>query len=65
MRLGSILVILWLVVGAFAAHQRNYYTKPIDGCNRVATITVTILAGPLNYLGMNPKIDCQTPQPSK
>ncbi|MFD1540930.1 hypothetical protein [Nonomuraea guangzhouensis] len=65
MRLGSIVVILWLVVGAFAAHQRNYYTKPIDDCNQVATIAVTILAGPLNYLGMNPKIACQTPQPSK
>ncbi|MBT2231990.1 MULTISPECIES: hypothetical protein [unclassified Nonomuraea] len=65
MRLGSIVVILWLVVGAFAAAQRDYYTKPIDDCNRVATIAVTILAGPLNYLGMNPKIACQTPQPSK
>ncbi|MEU7855467.1 hypothetical protein [Nonomuraea sp. NPDC049141] len=65
MRLGSIVVILWLVVGAFAAAQRDYYTKPIDDCNQVATIAVTILAGPLNYLGMNPKIACQTPQPSK
>ncbi|MFF4625773.1 hypothetical protein [Nonomuraea jabiensis] len=32
---------------------------------KVATIAVTIVAGPLNYLGMNPKIACQTPQPSK
>jgi hypothetical protein len=26
---------------------------------------VTILAGPLNYFGVNPKIKCQVPQPSK
>ena len=26
---------------------------------------VTILAGPLNYVGANPKIDCEVPQPSR
>jgi len=26
---------------------------------------VTIIAGPLNYLGVNPKISCTVPQPSK
>jgi hypothetical protein len=25
---------------------------------------VTILAGPLNYFGVNPKVDCKLPQPS-
>jgi hypothetical protein len=35
-------------------------------CSQAATITVTILAGPLNYLGVNPKISCKhLPQPSK
>ena len=28
------------------------------------TIAVTIITGPLNYLGVNPKIHCTTPQPS-
>ncbi len=26
---------------------------------------VTILAGPLNYFGVNPKVVCEVPQPSK
>jgi hypothetical protein len=26
---------------------------------------VTIIAGPLNYVGANPKIDCKVPQPSE
>jgi hypothetical protein len=27
-------------------------------------MAVTILAGPLNYLGFNPKIACTAPRPS-
>ncbi|MGN9786540.1 hypothetical protein ACTMTF_34315 [Nonomuraea sp. ZG12] len=65
MRIASILLIVWLIAGAFAAGQRGYYSGPVENCNQAATIAVTILAGPLNYLGMNPKIACQTPQPSK
>jgi hypothetical protein len=26
---------------------------------------VTIITGPLNYLGVNPKIDCTAPKPSR
>jgi hypothetical protein len=65
MRFASIVVILWLIAGAIAAGQRNYYTAPVENCNQAATIAVTIVAGPLNYLGMNPKIACQAPQPSQ
>jgi hypothetical protein len=65
MRIASILLILWLIAGVIAAGQRNYYSGRVENCNQVATIAVTILAGPLNYLGMNPKIACQTPQPSQ
>jgi len=28
-------------------------------------VAVTILAGPLNYVGVDPKISCHVPQPSK
>jgi hypothetical protein len=64
--IGSLVLVLWLVIGAVAAGQRHDYTHPPANCNQVATITVTILAGPLNYLGVNPKISCQhLPQPSK
>jgi hypothetical protein len=34
-------------------------------CVRLGTIGVTILAGPLNYSGVNPKITCNAPQPSR
>jgi hypothetical protein len=26
---------------------------------------VTVAAGPLNYAGVNPKVKCQLPQPSR
>lgn len=65
MRIGSILLIVWLIIGAIAAGQRHYYSGSDTNCAKTGTIAVTILAGPLNYIGVNPKISCKTPQPSK
>lgn len=65
MQLGSLILAIWLIIGAIAAGQRHYYTEPVKNCNRAGTIVVTILAGPLNYVGVNPKISCTAPQPSK
>jgi hypothetical protein len=67
MRIATILVVVWLVIGAFAATQRGYFSGSSDtSCAKVGTIAVTIVAGPLNYVGLNPKIhDCATPKPSK
>jgi hypothetical protein len=60
------LLILWLIIGAIAAGQRGYYHGSDDNCNKAGTIAVTILAGPLNYTGVDPKVSCTTiPQPSK
>ena len=64
MRLGSLLLVIWLVIGAFAAGQRGDYQRAISNCSRAGTIAATIAAGPLNYAGVNPKINCTTPQPS-
>jgi len=61
----SVVLVVWLVIGAIAAGQRHYYDSSVKTCAKAGTITVTILAGPLNYLGVNPKINCHTPQPSK
>lgn len=61
----SVLLVIWLVIGAIAAGQRNYYTQSSAGCAGAGTIAVTILAGPLNYVGVNPKVSCHVPQPSK
>lgn len=65
MQIGSVLLAVWLIIGAVAAGQRHYYTSSHLNCNKTATIVVTIAAGPLNYVGVNPKISCKTPQPSK
>jgi hypothetical protein len=61
----TIVLVIWLIIGAIAAGQRHDYSSPPSNCNQAATIAVTIVAGPLNYLGINPKISCRVPQPSK
>jgi uncharacterized membrane protein len=61
----GLLVIIWLVIGVIATAQRGYFSSGDTSCASAATIAVTILAGPLNYVGVNPKVDCQLPQPSK
>lgn len=64
MHIGSVLLTIWLVIGAFAAGQRGDYHGTIGSCSKASTTAVTILAGPLNYLGANPQIHCTTPRPS-
>jgi membrane protein YdbS with pleckstrin-like domain len=65
MRIGSVIIIAWLIIGAIAAGQRHYYGSSDPNCARAGTIVVTVLAGPLNYTGVNPKISCKVPQPSR
>ena len=64
-RIGTLLVVIWLVIGVVAAAQRNYFTKSNANCAKLGTIAVTIVAGPLNYAGVNPKVKCHVPQPAK
>lgn len=65
MRLAGLLVIVWLVVGAVAAGQRGYFTQATQNCASAGTIALTVIAGPLNYFGVNPKVtNCRVPQPS-
>lgn len=64
-RIGVLIVIVWLLVGVIAATQRHYFSKATTNCAKVGTTAVTIVAGPLNYVGANPKINCRAPQPSK
>lgn len=66
MRIGAVLVVLWLLIGAFAAYQRGYFGGgPSVSCAEFGTVLVTIVVGPLNYVGVNPKISCAVPQPSQ
>ncbi len=62
MHLGSLLLIAWLVIGGFAANQRGDYKLPVD-CTNVSSTALTIVAGPLNYAHVHPRITCGTPHP--
>jgi hypothetical protein len=62
MRVLGVVLVIWLIIGAIAGGQRGYYNSE-PGCARIGTIIVTVLAGPLNYVGANPKTPC--PHPSK
>ena len=62
----SLLVVIWLVIGVIAAFQRGYFGDDRDvSCKTFGDTALTIVAGPLNYIGVNPKIQCQdAPEPS-
>jgi hypothetical protein len=64
MRLGGLVILIWLIIGAIAAGQRGYYDSSSTTCAHTGTILVTVLAGPLNYVGVNPKLSCHLPTPS-
>ena len=65
-RLIGIIVVVWLLIGALAAYQRGYFTDERDvNCKQASDTVLTVLAGPLNYVGVNPKVKCRVPQPSK
>lgn len=63
-RIGFVILVIWFIIGAIAGEQRHYYNGTVS-CARAGTIIVTILAGPLNYVGANPKVTCHVPRPSK
>jgi hypothetical protein len=66
-RIGSIVVLAWLLIGVLATWQRGYLTgNENPDCARISTIAVTVIAGPLNYVGVNPKVEeCDLPEPSQ
>jgi hypothetical protein len=68
-RLLSIIVVVWLLIGVVAAAQRGYFGSDSDvSCKGIGDTALTVVAGPLNYVGVNPKIKCKkidTPEPSK
>jgi hypothetical protein len=60
-----VVALIWLLIGVAAAAQRSYFSGSAATCAKVSTTLVTIVAGPLNYVGANPKIDCNAPEPSR
>lgn len=69
MRGGGILgfiVLVWLLIGVLAAWQRDYFSTAESNCATAGSIAMTVVAGPLNYAGVNPKVaDCNLPEPSQ
>lgn len=65
MRIGAVVVVIWLIIGLVAAGQRGYLRGSEANCAKAGTVAVTVVAGPLNYVGVNPRIECEVPQPSK
>lgn len=65
MRLGGavgVIVVIWLLIGVLAAYQRDYFKGGDMSCAKGADVALTVIAGPLNYANVNPKVNC--PQPS-
>ncbi|MGW4772561.1 hypothetical protein ACWEO2_31565 [Nocardia sp. NPDC004278] len=72
MRIVFVLVLVaWLIVGVVAAGQRGYFgdvshisRSPAD-CSGIGTLALTVVAGPLNYTGIHPRVEaCELPEPS-
>jgi hypothetical protein len=67
MRYGGVIgavVLVWLLVGVLALWQRGYFKTGDATCSTAANVALTVVAGPLNYAGVNPKVGCDLPQPS-
>jgi hypothetical protein len=63
MRLLSVLVVAWLIIGFFAGLQRELPQR-ISALRQGGIIAATLAAGPLSYVGANPKVHCTIPAPS-
>ena len=66
MRVIVAVLVVWLLIGAIAVFQRGYENSSAS-CANLGTVALTVVAGPLNYVGVNPKVKCSVtvPQPSK
>jgi hypothetical protein len=57
MHIGTALLVVWLVIGVIVAGHRGEL-KGTNSCSNVGTIAATVVAGPLNYAGIDPHISC-------
>lgn len=61
----GVIVLVWLLIGVFAAWQRDYFKGGPANCAAAGSIALTVITGPLNYAGFNPRVgDCHLPRPS-
>lgn len=59
---GTVILFIWLLIGVAAAGQRGYFDLNNINCSQGATMGLTIVAGPLNYVGLDPQISCTAPK---
>jgi hypothetical protein len=64
-RIVAIVAVIWLLIGLLAAAQRHYFSGGPENCAHAGRVVATVVAGPLNYVGVNPKVNCSLPQPSR
>lgn len=65
MKFSTLGIVVWLLIGVIAAGQRHDFNNVPLSCNGLADITVTIVSGALNYVGVDPNVSCSAPQPSR
>jgi hypothetical protein len=54
-----ILVIIWFVLGASVANDRGYFdTNTHRNCTFIGSALLTVVAGPINYVGVTPRAAC-------
>ncbi|MGV0848827.1 hypothetical protein [Mycolicibacterium phlei] len=62
----GVIVLVWLLIGVVAAYQRGYFSASETNCATAGSIALTVVVGPLNYAGVNPKVtSCDLPEPSQ
>ena len=62
----STLAILWLLIGLVAVFQRGLFSSDEASCSTIGHTLGTIFVGPLNYVGVNPSVECPPlPEPSE
>jgi hypothetical protein len=60
----GVIVLIWLLVGVYAAWDRGYFSDQPETCGVAATIALNIIAGPLNFFAVDPHVgDCRLPEP--
>jgi hypothetical protein len=51
--------IIWFVLGASVADQRGYFDSHVNrNCTFVGSALLTVVTGPVNYLGIHPRAHC-------
>ncbi len=54
-----IVVIVWFVFGVSAAHDRGFFNTDSErSCAYFGSAALTVVAGPLSYVGIHPHAYC-------